>query len=227
MRTRSKKWTVPIMAFMPVLALAAIVSAGLFFAGGAQTVEAQSACTIKHNVMAPGDDNEQLCTSGVSTFTLMVENGADNALSVYAYVSGGTDDTDVTIPLVNNITGKEGYDLYTGTNLAPTISGGTAGSFDIPVDVGMANDDRQVVVVFYTSAAPAGDNPNGMALTGTVAGSAVITFLTAPVEKADVDDDDTDGGEVVSALVLTGAGIDIANVVEDTDGGLVPADAAE
>ena len=93
MRTKNKKWTVPILA---VLALATIISAGLYLAGGVQNAEAQSTCSVEHDASA--DTADQQCTSGVSPFTLTVENGATTSMTVYAYVSGGSDNAAVTLP---------------------------------------------------------------------------------------------------------------------------------
>ena len=220
MRTKIGKRIGPVpIAVVAALALAAFISAGLWLVPGGQTAEAQSTCTVEHGTQVTA--TEQRCSSGVSSFTLTVENSGDTPVTVYAYASGGSDNTGVTLGEKSGVTGKKGFNLYTSDSLLPAAAGQTAESYDISISSSMANDDGDVVIIFYPGGTLPSINTAGTLLEGgTESGSAIVTFLGAPVKKGDHDADPSNDDVVTSASVVTAAEANITNIIVDASGGI-------
>ena len=99
MRTKNKKWTVPILAIVPVLALAAFLAAGLLTPNNAEAL-AEGACgftTANATNFTPATDDDDIndgvqCQVLEDSVTVTIENmDEDTKANVVVLVSGGND----------------------------------------------------------------------------------------------------------------------------------------
>ena len=101
MRTKNKKWTVPILAIVPVLALAAFLVAGSLPGGSdLPTVEAQSFDTTTDDVTGKrcevdaegtSDMADGPCTTSETSLDVVLFVDGTGAVNRRVYVTGGDD----------------------------------------------------------------------------------------------------------------------------------------
>ena len=104
MRTKNKKWTVPILALVPVFALAAFLVVSSLTTSGVQNVEAQGfdpgaadndlkKCEI--DIVDGGTIHGSACTTTGDSVDVIFYHTAAVAAGVRVYVTGGNDYPDV------------------------------------------------------------------------------------------------------------------------------------
>ena len=218
MRTKNKIWVVPILALVPVLALAAFLVAGSLPGGnGVPTAEAQgfptatdatgSACEadVQETTTVEGGP----CTTKEGSLDVSLFADGSDAAAVRVYVTGGTDypnvqasDTAITEaltadPVVNNNQdvaaanrlGKKGVDRHTVSILANSFSEKRGET--ITVTSSMGDSTGAVYLFVYTAA---GDATNGnitraaKSLDGAAAFGIKVQFLTPPAVGMDGPD---------------------------------------
>ena len=179
MRTKNGKWTVSILALVPLLALAAFLAAGLLTANNAEALEDDECGFViaenTGNIAASRGDtaltNTVPCNALGDSIDIIIENNHDeessDARPVNVYVSGGSDYSKVQIAAAGDYTGAVGVAEYK-LDVPQPDRRDVAGKATVTVSRSMGKSSGVVLVSIYD------DDPDFTALKDLEAASTII-----------------------------------------------------
>ena len=240
MRTKNKKWIVPILSIVPMLALAAFLAVGTLSNNGVQNVEAQGytepsapldskKCEIDVGAAATNDVFGGGCSATGNSIDVVLFTTDTAAVDRRVYVTGGSQFPDVygsnendnasndVEVLTDDRLGKKGVDRHTVRFTADAF--GEKRSETITVSLSMADPTGRVYVFVYT---PDADNDNGnlasdsTSLQGDATRAVLVQFQGAPA----VGEDGPDRNSIVEDFQQCDLGADRAagSNTNDADG---------
>ena len=179
MRIKNGKWTVPILALVPLLALAAFLAAGLLTANNSEALDDDECGFViavsTGNITASRGDtaltNTAPCYALGDSIDIIIENNYDedgsDARPVNVYVSGGSDYSKVQMAADGEYEGTVGVAEYTLDVPQPNRRN-VAGRATVTVPRSMGKSSGVVLVTIY------GDDADFTALNGLEATSTVL-----------------------------------------------------
>ena len=246
MRTKNKKWTVPILAIVPVLALAAFLVVSMltpdkaqardagecgFDVAHAPAVDTVGTISAENDETGSTDTDDDECTVLGDSVMVTIENMDTNTeANVIILISGGSDYAELQAQVSNTNTGEEGVDEITRLVPKQTQQGRNAvpGTATFEVTSAMADSTGVVVLAAFEGSNNVLEALDDDPPTWPVGVTQTLTFVGAPAIAFDADKvvtsdytDNADEGDINGSLlrVTSTAGItETGEIDDDTDG---------
>ena len=130
MRTKNKKWTVPILAIVPVLTLAAFLAVGYLISKDALALESDTDCGFEVTGPSAGTavsptatdgTEDSVCYSLTDSIEVKLQNTSTEDLKAAVLVSGGSDFSDAQIFTEAQLNGPDADDQAVDEDIAKGV----------------------------------------------------------------------------------------------------------